>query len=131
MISRIGQDATGHVVWNKVYSTSVPVGGIIGSPEPFTYNGKSYVFMTVTMAPLKYPTEIWVSNIESSNPFLRKISDDSLPRARVDPEMFATRDGAYIYFNRFDPSLSTDGTPLCPACSEGIYRAYTGIAAAP
>jgi hypothetical protein len=49
----------------------------------------------------------------------------------VDPEFFATRDGGYIYFNRFDPSLSTDGTPLCAACSEGIFRAYTGIPAAP
>jgi hypothetical protein len=115
--------------WQVIYTASLPEGSKFASQEPFTYNGKSYIFMAVTIAPNTFPTQIWISNIDAANPKFYKISDDSKLRARTDPEVFITSSGPLIYYNRYNPAKSTDpNTPFCAACSEGVFRADPGLA---
>jgi hypothetical protein len=111
--------------WAMTHSIVAPLSQI-GSPEPFTFDGRSYVFMQLTVDQNQYPTSIWLAGIDPANPLLRKISDDSLFRWRTDPEVFITDEGPYIYYNRRDP-----GDPNCNSakCTEGIFRAYTGLSA--
>lgn len=113
--------------WTPIYSGSLPAGTSAGSPEWFTYNGKSYVFMTAYVSPNTYPTEIWVSSIDAANPLMRRITSKTPLRARNDPEVFITNiGGPYIYYNRYDPSIDP-AHPLCADCSEGVFRASAGL----
>jgi hypothetical protein len=113
--------------WTAIHSVTLPDGRLPGSPEWFTYNGKSYVFMVTFAPPNDYATEVWVAAIDPGNPLLRKITPDAPYRARNDPEVFITDNGPLIYFNRYDPSLDPDH-PLCADCSEGVYAADPGLA---
>jgi hypothetical protein len=116
--------------WQTIYTATLPTGAKFASQEPFTYNGRSYIFAAVTTSPYTYPTAIWISNIDATNPRFYKVSDDSLLRARIDPEVFITANGPLIYYNRFNPSKSTDPkNPFCSACSEGVFRANPGLPA--
>lgn len=113
--------------FSLVYSASVPAGSRVGSPEWFTYNGKSYVFMAVFVGTNDYPSEIWISNIDAADPLMRRITDNALLRVRNDPEVFVTDNfGPLIYYNRYDPSIDP-AHPLCADCSEGVYRANPGL----
>jgi hypothetical protein len=116
-----GGDST--AVWTKINSIVAP-SSQIGSPEPFTFDGHSYVFMQLTVNQDEYPTSIWLAGIDPANPFFRKLSDDSQFRWRTDPEVFVTDEGPYIYYNRRDPA-----DPNCndAKCTEGIFRTYTGL----
>jgi hypothetical protein len=114
--------------WTVIYSATLPGERVAGSPEFFTYNGKSYVFMAVyvNQTNYRYPSEVWVSNIDASDPLFRRITDDTLERARNDPEVFISDRGPLIYYNRYDPSIDPDH-PLCADCSEGVYKANPGL----
>lgn len=114
-----------NIPWVPIYSAILPDDGKIGSPEPFTHNDRSYVFFDATVKSNKFPSQIWLSNIDSNEPILRVLSNDSLLRARIDPELFISLKGPYLYFNRYNPSLGE--SPFCSACSEGVYRVYTGL----
>jgi hypothetical protein len=116
----------GALQWTPIYSNRLPEGSTAGSPEFFTYQGKSYLYFAVFVAPNDFPTEIWMSNIDAANPLFRRISDNTLPRTRNDPEVFITTNGPYVYYNRYDYSIDPEH-PLCAACSEGVYRADTGL----
>jgi hypothetical protein len=113
--------------WSMIYSATAPQGGLLNSPEPFTYNGKSYVFMAATIPPKNYPEAIFLSNIDAVQPMFRQLTVDTPQRMRNDPEVFITDSGPYIYYNRFDPAVDPSGPPNCAACSEGVYRTYTGL----
>jgi hypothetical protein len=117
----------GIVGWVPIHSVSVPAGSKIASPEPFVHNGKSFVALAITTAPNTFPSSIWIANVNAASPLLRKISKDTVLRARVDPEVFITSSGPFVYYNRYNPTVSP-GNPFCAACSEGVYRAYTGLA---
>jgi hypothetical protein len=124
---RIYRQLAGAGAFAPIYSASVPAGSRIGSPEWFTYNGKSYVFMAVYVGANEYASEIWLSNIDAADPIMRRITDSTLPRARNDPEVFITEQfGPLIYYNRYDPSIDP-AHPLCADCSEGVYRADPGL----
>ncbi|HDH08254.1 MAG TPA: hypothetical protein ENG75_06660 [Nitrospirae bacterium] len=112
----------GNMVWSNIFTAAAPPDGEIGSPEPFTYLGHSYIFFQMTFEQ-EYSTSIWLANIDSADPFLRKVSDDSLLRHRFDPEVVIIYNkGPYIYYNRVDRD------PECTSlCYEGIFRAYTGL----
>ncbi len=113
--------------WEVVRTAVTPNNAILNSPEPFTYKSKSYVaFAAATRAP-SYPTSLWLVNLDVSKPLLRQLTDDTTLRMRSDPEVYVTAEGAFLYFNRFDPSLSTTGEPNCNACSEGVFRSHTGL----
>ena len=112
--------------WAPVYAIAAPAGSKISSPEPFVYQQKSYIFMAMVNEPNSYPSDIWISNIETSAPLFRRVSDNSNLRLRSDPEVFITSRGPLIYYNRFDPSVNPDN-PYCLPCSEGVYMADPGL----
>jgi len=118
----------GALQWRPIYSASLPAGRTAGSPQWFIYNGKSYLYWTVYVSPNDFPSEIWISNIDSGKPLLRRISDDKKLRVRNDPEHFiTTNSGPLIYYNRYDPSIDP-AHPMCSACSEGVFSADAGLA---
>lgn len=118
--------APGVTQWLPIYRASVPAGRVIGSPEWFVYNGKSYLSLAVFIVPNEFPSEVWVSNIEAADPIMRRVTDTTLFRVRNDPEVFITDNGPFIYYNRYDPGINPEH-PLCNECSEGVYRADTGL----
>lgn len=115
--------------WTPIHSASMPEGRTAGSPQWFTYNGKSYLYWVAYVSPNDFPTEVWLSNIDAVQPLLRRVNDDSTFRVRNDPEHFITTTyGPLIYYNRYDPSRDPTGDhPLCAACSEGVFRADPGL----
>jgi hypothetical protein len=123
----IAQD--GSESWTLIHSVSMPEGRAAGSPQWFTYNGKSYLYWVAYVGSNEFASEVWLSNIDAADPLLRRVNDDSLFRARNDPELFITTNhGPLIYYNRYDPSRDPTGDhPLCAACSEGVFRADPGL----
>jgi len=110
----------GVLQWTPIYTTQLPLWLKIMSPEPFVYNGTSYIYFVTATAPDTYASQVWLSNIDASAPFTRKVSADTLYRQRSDPEVFFCADGAYLYYNRADQST-------LPAKQEGVFRAFTGL----
>jgi hypothetical protein len=126
---QLNATSSGPGPWTKIYSAVTPQGGVLNSPEPFTYDGKSYVFMAASVPPRNYPEAIFLSNIDAAMPLMRQLTVDTPQRMRHDPEVFITGSGPFLYFSRFNPALAPpDGPPNCEACSEGVYRTYTGLA---
>lgn len=119
-------DGDGVSSWSVFHSITLPANSKIASPEPFVYKNKSYVMMAMTTVPNEFPSSIWVANINPAAPLMRKVSDDSLLRVRTDPEVFITTQGPFIYYNRYDPAVNPE-KPYCADCSEGVYRATTGL----
>ena len=74
------------------------------SPEPFVYQGQSYAFMGLAVPPNNFSSEIWFVNLNELRPFMRRLDDPTLFKARMDPEAFVTELGPFIYYNRFDPT---------------------------
>jgi hypothetical protein len=116
----------GVVGWVPIHSVSVPAGSKIASPEPFVHNGQSYVTMAVATASNTFPSSVWLANVNPASPLLRKVSNDTLLRARVDPEVFITSSDAFVYYNRYNPTVNP-GSPYCKTCSEGVFRARMGL----
>lgn len=120
----------GAVQWQPFFSISAESGASISSLEYFTWAGRSYTFMEMTRPGERWPSQIWVSNLDPAAPMFRRITDDSLPRARTDPEVFITSGGPIIYYNRYDPAVNPRRW-YCAECSEGVYRADPGLAGNP
>lgn len=117
----------GVLQWTPIYSAALPAGSTAGSPQWLVYNGKSYIYFVVYVSPNDFPSEVWISSIDSASPLMRRINDNTLARVRNDPEAFITTNyGPLIYYNRYDPSLDP-AHPLCSACSEGVFRADPGL----
>ena len=85
------QDANG--AWYLYYKFNIPSAKeYVSSPEPFVYNGKSYI---ITVAALQlgevgnFPyqpigqTEIWIAGIDPNNPFFRRVDDSRGGHHRV------------------------------------------------
>lgn len=96
----------------------------VWSPEPLVYNGQSYVFTGLVVPPYDFSSEIWLVNLSKTDPFMRRLDQNAPVKGRMDPEVFITELGPFIYYNRFD-STKVPGQPFCPTCSEGLYRAHT------
>jgi hypothetical protein len=119
----------GQKQWTPIYSQKAPSGNKIFSPEPFVWNGKSYIFMAQSVRPNKFRSEIWIANLDTGAPIFRRITDNALLRTRTDPEVFITDAGPRIYFNRLVPDDSTGRPKTCraPSCSEGVWFADPGL----
>lgn len=116
--------------WKAVYSQSAVRGNKIYSPEPFTWNGKSYIFMSQTVRPNKFRSEVWVSNIDATAPVFKRITPTEPLRTRTDPEVFITDAGPRVYYNRLVPDVSDSGrykTCRKPECSDGVWFADPGL----
>lgn len=78
-------------VWEQASEIDppLPAPDFIWSPEPFQYEGKSYIVMTMSPSADQQsrtiPTETWIAGIDPDNPFYRRISDDRA-LVRKDPE---------------------------------------------
>lgn len=122
------KDGDGVSTWTLFNTITMPAGSTVASPEPFTYNGKSYVSLALTQTAIGYPSSIWLGTVNPKNAAFWKVSDDSSPRVRMDPEVYITDNGPVVFYNRFDPSKATgDQPPWCSACSEGLFRSTSGI----
>ena len=113
--------------WSVIHTAKESSHGVLSSPEPFTHNGRSYVFLSCAVAPNTFQSAIFLGNIDSTAPMFRQLTPSGDARARKDPEVFVTSSGPYIYFNRFDPAVPVPGMP---GKSEGVYRANTGLGSA-
>lgn len=111
-----GQPAT----WNVIYTARFPKWLTVMSPEPFTYQGRSYIYLVTSKSPDTWASTVWLSNIDAASPFVRKLTPDSPVRQRSDPEVFFTSEGPFLYFNRADQSV-------LPAKQEGVWRTHTGL----
>jgi hypothetical protein len=113
--------------WTVIYSVQPACGNGFQSPEPFVYANRSYFFMAQSVGRNKYTSEILISNIDSAAPMVRRVTDNTVLRGRTDPEVFIADMGVFVYYNR----RMVDATgKVCTTleCSEGIYRANTGLA---
>jgi hypothetical protein len=100
----------------------------IWSPEPFVYNGKSYILMQVSSNPkandFNTPTQIAMTGIEAELPSFKMLTNDSsVRRVRMDPEFFVTKSGAFIYYNRY--ILPTAARP--EVVNDGVWRVDTRL----
>jgi hypothetical protein len=117
-----GSDGT--MIWTAIRTIDPPPSYKIYSPEPFVYNGKSYVFLALGLLAYDFPSEIWIANIDATNPDMRRISADQPLRVRADPEVFITSLGPRIYFNRFTTTGGPDPKKCFSIdCSEGVWFA--------
>jgi hypothetical protein len=98
-------------VWRRFYTFSLPSAfQFISSPEPFVHNGKSFITVIAAKelgsAPLPFLpkgiSEVWVANIDSANPFFRRINNADVVR-RSEPEPFMLPSGPAVYFTQNDP----------------------------
>lgn len=114
--------------WEVFFSLETPQRTpYIWSPEVFTHNGKSYIFMVLSdnrdPQDFSAPTHIAIANIDPSSAKLRVLTQGSAPfRVRIDPEVFVTSQGPFIYYNRF-----TAVNAKQRSFSEGIWRVDTGL----
>lgn len=77
--------ADGSLQWTAVRAIEPPAGFKIYSPEPFTYNNRSYVFLALGTEINDFPSEIWIANIDPAAPMMRRISANTPLRVRADP----------------------------------------------
>jgi hypothetical protein len=126
---KLAPPGTGTPQWTIIFSAFAARGMKINSPEPFVYKNRSYAFMAMIDRSNNFPSEIWISNMDASQPLFRLITDTTLLRARNDPEVFITSHGPRIYFNRHVLKPSENGDKYCggPECSEGIYMSDPGL----
>ncbi len=122
-------DGSGGMSWQVVNRITSPDSGApyIASPEPFTYNGRTWIFLILSSSKaasdITVPTKLAVTGIDPAQPSIRLLQDDTSPvRLRQDPEYFITSRGAYIYYSRAIPGTATSG-PI----NDGYYRVDTGL----
>jgi hypothetical protein len=99
--------------WTRIYTFEVPGAfDFVSSPEPFVHNGKSYITLISASAltgvpPLPYlpkgPSEVWIANIDPSEPFFRRVDNGTGGLTRLEPEPFMLTTGPAIYFTEQDP----------------------------
>jgi len=97
------------------------------SAEPFTHNGRSYVFSeassTFNFLDRSTPNQLVMSGIDPLRVDARVLPNDSnVYRLRLDPEYFVTAQGPFIYYNRLVPETDTH-----PAVNDGLWRIDTGL----
>jgi hypothetical protein len=121
--------------WTAVYSQLAPTGNQIFSPEPFVYAGKSYIFMSQTVSPNKFRSQVWIANIDAAAPIFKRITPLIPLQTRTDPEVFITDNGPYIYYNILEPGIRPNGQPKpCRdpvTCSLGVWFADPGLRTTP
>jgi len=94
--------------WTNIYRFTIPsTKPFVHSPEPFVYQGKSYIVTVAAdelgspgnwLAQPVGPTEIWIAGIDQSTPFFRRVDDPAEDHNRLDPEAFTTENGPVVYY---------------------------------
>jgi hypothetical protein len=122
---------SGQMVWTVTKKVKAPAAAglpFFWSPEPFTHNGRSYIFTQVSPSNKFFdksiPTHLAITSIDPLKADLRLLTNDTTkPRVRLDPEFFITAKGPFIYYNRLVPASSTypDGI------NDGVWRVDTKL----
>ncbi len=123
---KMDADLDGVEEWTVFRTITPPSQGIyFWSPEPFVHNGKSYISLVASTSPnhkaTDVPSQVWLADIDPVGGFVQNLTMDP-NRLRLDPEVFVTDQGPYIYYNREIPETATD-----PRIKEGIYRVDSGL----
>ena len=95
------------------------------SPEPFTHNGRSYVFTEASSSSRFFdrtiPNQLAISGIDPLRLDARLLTNDTqVFRLRLDPESFVTAQGPFIYYNRLVPETASN-----QAINDGVWRVDT------
>ena len=113
----------GELRWTPIYSRRASDGNKMFSPEPFTYAGRSYIFMSQSVRPNKFRSEIWIANIDSAAPLFRRISDNTLAADPHRPRALHHRYRADDLLQPPPPRRwcpSTQGLPLAVVLGRGL-----------
>lgn len=122
-------DSDGSSSWQitKRIQSTTPDYPYVYSPEPFVYNGKSWIFLTISSQQVDHDiaaSQIALTGIEPEVPSFRVLtSDTSDDHGRQDPEYYITANGPSIYYNRY--LMLAGGV----ARSEGVFRVDSGLGA--
>lgn len=90
-------------VWTVINSLDAPVFAnkpLVFSPEPWVYNGHSYVAMQVGTSKSS-KSNIWVASIDPAMPMIRQVSDSAIDTVRYEPEWFNTTGGPVVFFSQY------------------------------
>ena len=99
-------DDKGTYQWERIQVINPPsAGDFISLPEPFVYQGKSYITMvtseTADQQSTGVPSEIWLTDVDPVDPLNRRLSDSDVVN-RKDPQVYFSDDGPYIFISRAD-----------------------------
>ncbi|MFZ5819436.1 MAG: BPSS1187 family protein [Chloroflexota bacterium] len=92
----------GSPTWDLIDTLTIPAEsayGVIGSPEAFTADGKSYITLVVKENTNYAPAEVWVWGIESENRFTLHCDDGQGKLTRTDPETYIGTNQVFVYYN--------------------------------
>ncbi len=121
--------------WVKFNQLTIPSNyPYILSPEPFVYNGKSYISLVASpgseVQNRRYPGLVWIAGIDPKAPFFRQISEgrDNSQREginRNNPKTFFLADGKpYVYYQEVTQPTNTygvaGGTRVLHLCTTGL-----------
>lgn len=114
------------VVAQRIYSPD-PTQQFIATPEPFTFNGRTYAFFTISSSnsasDVNIPTDLALVSLDGTASTVRQLTDNrTAQRLRQDPEYFITRQGAFVYYSR-----AFNGTETSGPVHEGWYRVNAGL----
>lgn len=108
-------------IWRRIYTFSLPSNfGFVSSPEPFVHNGKSFVTVIAAKElgadPLPFlpkgTSELWIANINPSQPFFRRIDNGEPGIRRSEPEPFMLSTGPAVYFTQNDAATGNTNLRL-------------------
>ena len=104
--------------WEVVQELEIPEGSayeFIGSPEPFTSGGKSYLSLVVKADRGYSLAEAWVWGIDAEDRFLLRCEDGQGEEIRSDPETYAGAEQVFLYYH-----VIQDGGVSLYKCATGI-----------
>jgi hypothetical protein len=105
--------------WRKIDSIRIPTDRKeIFSPEPFWWNGKSYIFLVARPRegqPISLYDQVWIVSLDPRERLFREISS-STPMKRTDPEVFYTETEPVIYYTE----TRTNGIKVIHKCATGL-----------
>lgn len=119
---------SGQRAWTLVHRVRGPAEApYLATPEPFTHNGRTWVYMTLSSdkraSDIEVPTDLALTSIDPARPVFRRLTGSGSPRRlRQDPEYYITSQGAFVYYTRAIPATDTQG-PV----NEGIFRIDLGL----
>jgi hypothetical protein len=107
--------------WKKIDSIQIPTDRKeIFSPEPFWWNGKSYLFLVARARdgqPRSLYDQVWIVGLDPANRLFREVSS-RVPMNRTDPEVFYTEREPVIYYTE----TRTNGIRVIHKCATGLYE---------
>jgi hypothetical protein len=87
----------GDVFWERIITIEIPEESLldtVASPEPFVFNGKSYLSLTVKDNG-ESVSEIWIMGIDGT---YKENCGDGTPLRRMDPEVFIGSSHVFVYY---------------------------------